>query len=98
MRELGFPCYATAIVPRGPHKGFGGVLDGLISCGGCPVRPGDIVLGDDDGIAIVPLERQAELLTASHAKLEQEIGWVNAINEGTLMADVLGLPQPDKIG
>ena len=98
MRELGFPCYASAIVPRGPHKGFGGVLDGLISCGGCPVRPGDIVLGDDDGIAIVPLDQQAKLLTASHAKLEQEVGWVKAIDEGTLMADVLGLPEPDVIG
>nr|WP_300499353.1 pseudouridine synthase [uncultured Rhodococcus sp.] len=53
IRELGFSCYARANVPSGPHKGFGGIIDGPISCAGCPVKPGDIVIGDDDGIAVV---------------------------------------------
>jgi len=72
IRELGFPCYARTAVPRGPHKGWGGVIDGPISCGGCPVAPGDIVLGDDDGIVIVPLARRQQVYEACQAKLTQE--------------------------
>jgi len=73
IRELGFPTFAVGICPAGPSKGFGGIIDGPISCAGCPVRPGDLVLGDDDGVAIVPLERQAEVLAASLEKIKQEI-------------------------
>lgn len=45
IRALGFACFARAVVPAGPHKGWGGTLDGVISCGGASVAPGDLVLG-----------------------------------------------------
>ncbi len=91
IRELGFPCYARAVVPGGPHKGFGGTIDGAIACAGCPVAPGDLVLGDDDGIAVVPLAGQAALLTVCRDKLEQEKGWLAEIAAGKTMAELLGL-------
>jgi 4-hydroxy-4-methyl-2-oxoglutarate aldolase len=72
IRALGFATFAAGICPAGPSKGFGGIIDGPISCAGCPVKPGDIVIGDDDGVAVIPLERQAEILRASLAKIEQE--------------------------
>ena len=72
IRELGFATFAAGICPAGPSKGFGGIIDGVISCAGCPVKPGDIVLGDDDGVAVVPLERQAEIFDMCLAKIEQE--------------------------
>lgn len=72
IRELGFPTFAAGVCPAGPSKGFGGIIDGPIACAGCPVRPGDIVIGDDDGVAVVPLERQAEILAASLEKIAQE--------------------------
>ncbi len=43
-----------------------------ISCAGCPVKSGDIVIGDDDGVVVIPLERQAEILAVSLKKIEQE--------------------------
>lgn len=79
IRELGFATFAAGICPAGPSKGFGGIIDGPIACAGCPVKPGDIVLGDDDGVAVVPLERQAEILKLCLAKIEQE----NATNANT---------------
>lgn len=97
VRELGFPCYAAAQVPAGPHKGFGGVIDGTLSCGGCPVRPGDIVVGDDDGIAVVPLERRAALLEASRAKIKDEEATLAKIAEGAFTADLLGVPEPEDL-
>lgn len=72
IRELKFSTFAAGICPAGPSKGFGGIIDGPISCAGCPVKPGDIVIGDDDGVAVIPLERQAEILEASLEKIEQE--------------------------
>ncbi len=72
IRELGFATFAAGICPAGPSKGFGGIIDGLISCAGCPVKPGDIVLGDDDGVAVVPLERQAEIFDLCLTKIKQE--------------------------
>jgi len=93
IRELGFPCFASAVVPAGPHKGFGGIIDGVISCAGCPVRPGDIVLGDDDGVAVVPLERQAEILAASLDKIAAEKAINAETKEGKLPGDRMGLAE-----
>ena len=79
IREMGFPTFSAGICPAGPSKGFGGIIDGPISCAGCPVNPGDIVIGDDDGVAVIPLQRQAEILAQSLKKIEQE----NATNADT---------------
>ncbi len=98
IRDLGFPCYARAAVPGGPHKGFGGTIDGAIACAGCPVSPGDIVLGDDDGIVVVPLADRAELLAACRDKLEQEEGWLAELAAGKTMAEILGLGEAEVIG
>ena len=95
LRENGFPCFAAATVPAGPHKGFGGTIDGTITCGGCVVSPGDIVLGDDDGVAVVPLPRAAEILAACHAKLAQEQQALKRLAAGELLADQLGVPEPE---
>ncbi len=98
IRELGFPCYARAVVPGGPHKGFGGTIDGAIACAGCPVSPGDIVLGDDDGIAVVPLAQQAALLPICRDKLIQEENWLAEIAAGKTVAELLGLGEAEVIG
>ncbi len=98
IRELGFPCFARAAVPAGPHKGFGGIIDGPISCAGCPVKPGDLVLGDDDGVCVVPLERAEELLAASLDKIAQEERINANTAAGGLPGHGLGLPEPEIIG
>ena len=97
IREFGFKVFARAIVPAGPHKGFGGTIDGAISCGGCPVRPGDLIIGDDDGVCVVPLERQAKLLEASAAKIASEVATIADIAAGKLPSASMGLPDPEWI-
>lgn len=98
IRTLGFLCFASAIVPAGPHKGFGGTLDGAVSCAGCVLRPGDLVLGDDDGVAVVPLERQTEVLTAARQKIAQKEDALRRLTEGESLADQFGLPEPTEVG
>lgn len=97
LREMGFACYAAGITPAGPHKGFGGTIDGVVACGGCPVAPGDIVLGDDDGIAVVPLGRAEELLGACQAKIAQEEAALARLENGELLADQMGIPEPETL-
>lgn len=98
IRDLGFPCFAAAAVPAGPHKGFGGVLDATIACAGCTVAPGDLVLGDDDGVAVVPLGQAEPLLAACRAKLAQEAEALERLEAGVLLADQMGIPEPDPAG
>lgn len=92
MRKLGFSIYCRAVVPRGPHHGFGGTIDGLASVAGVPVRSGDIVLGDADGIVVVPLERSAEILAAAQAHLLKEKEWIRQINEGVSIPVLFSMP------
>ena len=93
IQELEFPLYSRAQVPSGPHKDFGGIIDGPISCGGCPVRPGDLIVGDDDGIAVVPLEWARDMLLASEEKLRQEEDILKQIAEGKTTAEILGISE-----
>ena len=95
IRELGFACFASAVVPAGPHKGFGGTIDGALSCAGCLVRPGDLILGDDDGVTVVPVERQAETLAAAKAKIAQEQAALERLAKGESLADQFGVPEPE---
>lgn len=98
IREFGFNCFSRAIVPAGPHKGFGGVIDGPIACGGCPVSSGDIILGDDDGVCVVPLARAEAILAASQEKIAQEEQTNADTASGKLPGDRLGLGDAEIIG
>jgi len=91
IREFGFPTFALATCPAGPSKGFGGIIDGVISCARCPVKPGDIVIGDDDGITVIPLERQAQILKACIEKIAQEEATNADIKKGVLPGTRFGL-------
>ena len=93
MREMGLPVYLSALSPAGPHKGWGGSIDDRISCGGVAVMPGDIILGDDAGVTVVPLARADAVLAASLARIAYEEDILNKLASG---ADVSGLfPSPE---
>ena len=84
-------------MPSGPHKGFGGTIDGAISCAGCPVSPGDIVLGDDDGVAVVPIARWRAVYRDCLKKLAQEENWLRELASGKTMVELLGLPEAEVV-
>ena len=98
IRELGFPVFCAGVVPAGPSKGFGGVIDGAIACAGASVSSGDLVIGDDDGIAVVPLAREVELRAASLEKIRQENATNAKTADGVMPAEGMGLGKPEMIG
>ena len=93
MREMGLPVFLSALSPAGPHKGWGGSIDDRISCGGVVVMPGDVILGDDDGVTVVPLDRADAILEASLSRIAYEADILEKLASG---ADVSGLfPSPE---
>lgn len=75
LRALGFPVFARAVTPRNFHYPAGldhGAVNVPVVCGGALVEPGDIVIGDDDGVVVVPKRIAEEIAAAATAFLEQE--------------------------
>ena len=86
-----FPVFARAVNPLGPTSAAGGVLNGPIEAGGCNISPGDLILGDADGlIALNPALARARLAGA-RAKLELEQRWISQLAAGQSAKDVFGL-------
>lgn len=97
IRRTRFACFCRAAVPRGPHHDFGGIIDARASVGGVPVNPGDLVLGDDDGVVVVPLARADEVLAAARAHLEKEKKWLEGLAAGRTIPEIFGMPTPQII-
>ena len=91
IRESGFPLFCRGATPAGPHKGWGDSINVPIQCGGVQVNPGDIVVGDDDGVVIVSREQAVEILERALAGLRKEEQWFKAVEEGKSTVEILGL-------
>lgn len=72
IRELGFPMYAAGLNPNGPTKSVSGRLNHPISIGGVTVYPGDLVVGDADGVTVVERAKAASLLPLAAGKVAAE--------------------------
>jgi RraA family protein len=78
-RDDDFPCYARAVCHRGPYKEGPGEINVPVSISGVVVNPGDIVLGDDDGVVFIsPREAQA-IAEASRRKAAAEAATLESI-------------------
>ena len=67
IREDPLPVFARAIVPNAGGAEYAGEIDVPVQCGGLAVHPGDWIVGDDDGVTVVPAARLDETLSAAEA-------------------------------
>lgn len=95
LRTIGFPVYAASATPRGPHKGFGGEIDAPVACGGVVVCPGDLILGDDDGVTVVPRALCDETLPKAEAQVAKEAAVIAKVRSGVSTAEIQGIPVPE---
>lgn len=75
LRALGFPTFARDITPRNFHYPSGidfGAVNVAVVCGGVLVEPGDLIVGDDDGIVVVPRRLAGDLRGAIDTELRAE--------------------------
>lgn len=72
LGEIGMPVFARATTPAGPYKNGPSRLGTPISFGGVPVMPGDIIIGDSDGVVIIPREQAMNVAEAAEAVFADE--------------------------
>lgn len=89
-----FPVFTRWITPRGPTGADRGAINGPVVIGGCTVHPGDLVIGDDDGLISLTPALVRSRIADSEAKLARETVWIRALAEGRAAADVFGLAPP----
>jgi regulator of RNase E activity RraA len=77
-----FPIFAAGVSHRGPYKDGPGEINVPVSIGGMVVNPGDIVIGDLDGMLAIPAEDAETVLAAAQAQQAKEAGILKAIGEG----------------
>lgn len=77
------PVFAAGVSHLGPYKNGPGELRGPVSVGGVVIEDGDIVVCDEDGVAVIPRERAEELIAAAEAKAAAEDAERAAIAQGT---------------
>src|SRR3546814_16218592 len=70
--ERNLPVYAVGVTHRGPYKDGPGEIGFAISLAGMVIQPGDLVLGDMDGVLAVPGDSDAQVLERQRAKSEAE--------------------------
>ena len=84
LSAMGLPVFSRSVTPGACDKDGPGEINVPISCGGAVVMPGDIVVGDRDGVAVVPLAEAADVLRLVEALEERERRRIAAIRDGEL--------------
>jgi 4-hydroxy-4-methyl-2-oxoglutarate aldolase len=80
----GFPVFAAGSNPNGPTKALVGKVNWSVSVGGVAVNPGDLIVGDADGVVAVPREKAEEVVAAVQAKLDAEQQFLQGLAEGVV--------------
>lgn len=91
LTAMGFPVFSRAISARGTVKETPGNVQTPIVCAGVAVRPGDVVVGDDDGVVVVRREDAAAVLERSRAREENEAAKRVRLASGELGLDVYSM-------
>ena len=79
-----FPLYAAGVTHRGPYKDGPGEVNVPIAIDGMVIHPGDLIVGDADGLLCVPYDEVEQVLAATQAKMAAEKKTLAAIAAGTL--------------
>lgn len=93
-RDLGFYIFSKAVVPRSTHTIVSGRMEPIeinvtIQCAGVVVNPGDIVIGDEVGVTVVPLENAPEILEKARKQAEMEEQTRERIRQGKTVEQLL---------
>ena len=91
LKEIGLPIWARFVRVRGTSKTDPGRLDVPVVVGGATIRPGDVVVMDDDGVVVVPAERVEEVAEGARAREDKESRLRPKLRAGELTYDLLGL-------
>ena len=83
IRGQRFPVFAAGVTHRGPYKNGPGEINVPIAIDGMVIEPGDLIIGDDDGLLCVPFDQTDAVFKAATAKFEAEQKQMANIEAGT---------------
>lgn len=89
-----FSVFTRFITPRGPSSAERGTINEAVVIGGCTVHPGDLIIGDDDGLVALSPRAITDRIGDAQKKLEIEAQWVKSLSDGTHAAATFGLQAP----
>jgi len=85
IRKSGFPVFSAGLSPNGPFKEGPGEINFPISCGGQVVRPGDIIIADDDGVVVLKQEIAATVIHEVDKVIQREDKRLKEIGAGMVI-------------
>lgn len=103
LRRVGLPLFCAGITPNSPTRSGPGTVNAPVVLGGVAVEPGDIVVGDQDGVVVVPQRRAAAVaerlaeIEAAEAALDAKVA-AGAVELGPALGELLASPQIRWIG
>jgi 4-hydroxy-4-methyl-2-oxoglutarate aldolase len=90
LRRMGLPVWSRVVHAAGTVKATPGSVNLPVACGGVTIRPGDVVVADDDGVAVVERERAEDVVEAVRARLLRENETRARLAAGELGLDLYG--------
>ncbi len=88
---MGFPVFCRGLSIRGTNKVQPGRLNVPVVVGSAPINPGDIIVGDRDGLVVVAAGELQSVIEASEAREEKEAAMRKKLEQGATMVELLGL-------
>ena len=88
-----FAVFTRHVTPRGPVGMELGAVNVPVTVGGVTVNPGDLVIGDDDGLVALSPAAIRDGIARAEAKLAIEAEWASHLASGRLARDIFGLPE-----
>jgi 4-hydroxy-4-methyl-2-oxoglutarate aldolase len=87
-------CYSLFVTPRGPTGASLGEVNATVQFGGLEISPGDLIIGDDDGLANLTPAMAQNLIGDAEAKMSLEVEWQKKLASGKNIAETFGLGVP----
>jgi 4-hydroxy-4-methyl-2-oxoglutarate aldolase len=91
IRARQFPIFCAGVAIAGTTKAVPGILNQPVMIGGVVVRPGDYLVGDDDGVVVIQHEQASTIPALAQARVDKENAMIEQIRQGSLTLDLLNL-------
>ena len=86
-----FPIYYRSINPRGPVGACQGAVNESVNLDQCVIHPGDLIIGDDDGLVALSADNLEKWIDSAEARLEVEETWHSRLSNGETMRSLFNL-------